>query len=186
MVFYDCALMKDQGKSQTDISREAKGNIIAYLERNRGNRQYRHAPSAGWSTNKIMRPLSKKFGPGANALQNQWPNIVGEKWASLSRPVSMRGNKGDKTLLIEAKGPAAALLQANAGQLIDKINQFLGANTVSKLKIKQGRIAAPVKKKTPPSPIPEKQVRSTLEIDTETRIEQALNKLGRKIRAPKD
>ncbi len=133
-----------------------------------------------------MRPLSKKFGPGANALQNQWPNIVGEKWASLSRPVSMRGNKGSKTLLIEAKGPAAALLQANAGQLIDKINQFLGANAITKIKIKQGRIAAPVKKQKPPNPAPEKQVQTTLEMDTETKIQDALNKLGRKIRAPEN
>ncbi len=178
--------MKDLRKSQTDLSREAKGNIIAFLERNRGNRQYRHAPSAGWSTNKIMRPLSKKFGPGKNALQNHWPQIIGEKWAALSKPISVRGGKDGKTLLIEAKGPAAALIQANAGQLIAKVNQFLGPNAIAKIKVKQGRIApSPTTKKQEQRPA-DKQVCSSLEMSTEIRLEQALNKLGRKIRPTKD
>ena len=147
LIFVDCAAMKDVRKSLNQPSankRAARGRIIAYLERNRGNRQYRHAPQASTAVNKLMRPLSKKFGEGIGGLRAHWPEIVGGKWAALSKPKALRGPNGNKSLLIEAKGPAAALLSANTAQLLRKINQYLGQNNVTKLKIIQGRLSVPV------------------------------------------
>lgn len=189
--------MSEQGKSQSGISRAQRTNILQYLERNRGNAQYRHAPSAGVSTNKILRPLAKKFGPGRNALQNHWPQIIGEKFARLSRPVAIRGGKTGKTLVIEAKGPACALIQANSSQLLGKINQFLGQGTVTKILVKQGSMkmqkpkvdaqhspTATPKTTTLITPLP-KQMRSRLENDTQNLLKTALDALGQKTRERK-
>lgn len=182
--------MADQGKSQTYISRRVRSNVLSYLERNRGKPQYRHAPSAAVSANKILRPLAKKFGPGKSALQNHWPQIIGEKWAALSRPMTIRGGREGKTLLIEAKGPAAAMMQANTGQLLDQINQFLGQSTITKIMVKQGSFKIKPKTDTqtkpsmpPKRPAPQKQVRSSLEHLPENTLQHALDALGEQVRA---
>jgi len=177
----DCALMSERRKSHNKksmSSREARGKIISYLERNRGKSQYRHAPSAGWSANKVLRPLSKKFGPGTNTLRAHWPQIVGKKWAALSNPVTIRGEKDGKTLLIEARGPAAALIAANSGQLLAKINQFLGTDTITKLKVKQ----SPIKAKPAPTVPNANQLRPKLETGSKNSLQQALDEWGHKVR----
>ncbi len=184
----DCALMKSLGKSQSEKSlqnRKAHSAITRYLERNRGNRQYRHAPSAGWSTGKVLKPLTKKFGPGRNALQGHWPEIVGEKWAMLSRPKAITGTKTGKTLVIEAKGPVAALMQANSGQYLAKINQFLGQGTVTKIIVKQGYVTKTNTLAAPQNPQPTTHMHSTLENTTQNRLQQALDNLGNKVKTRK-
>jgi len=184
VIFVNCAAMKDVRKSLNEPSadkRAARGRIIAYLERNRGRRQYRHAPPANAAVNKLMRPLSKKFGQGISGLRTHWPEIVGDKWAALSKPVNLRGPQGSKSLLVEAKGPAAALLSANAAQLLRKINQYLGQGSVTKLKIIQGRLTAPVKKDQ--NTVPSKtDVRTDLANPHENSLQSALDALGAQVK----
>ncbi|MEE9273281.1 MAG: DciA family protein [Robiginitomaculum sp.] len=172
--------MNGSGKSPIANKREARGRIIAYLERNRGKRQYRHAPSAGWATGKVMRPLSKKFGPGANALRSHWSQIVGEKWTKLSVPTSVRGSKSGTVLHITAKGPAANLIIADSAQIIQKVNMFLGAGTISKIKVKQGQIRARFTPST--RQMPKNNVQKAPDNDEEYGLEQALDKLGSRIK----
>ncbi|NNC38657.1 MAG: DUF721 domain-containing protein [Hyphomonadaceae bacterium] len=167
----------ESSKSGTD--RVNRGKIISYLEKNRGKPQYRPTPSAAMAVNRVIRPLSKKFGPGASALASHWPQIVGEKWAKLSRPRGVRGAKGEKTLMIEAQGPAATLLQANSKQLLDKINQFLGDGAITKLRIQQGKILND--ESTLLQQKAESNVQSPLGDEGENALHTALNKLGQKI-----
>lgn len=177
--------MKPPRKSEnakSNADRATRGKIIAFLEKNRGKPQYRPTPSASTATNRVMRRLSKQFGPGANALQSHWPQIIGEKWAKVSRPAHVRGSKDGKTLTIIAQGPAATLIQANSGQLLDKINQFLGAGAISKLRVQQGQIqkqAEPHANKTNDQDA--SHLRSTLAQPASNALEEALNQLGRKI-----
>jgi len=186
-IFSDCAPMQPPRKSEiskTAAKRANRGKIIAFLEKNRGKPQFRPTPSAGMAVNRVVRPLSKKFGPGVSAIKSHWPQIIGEKWAKLSRPVAIRGNKDGKSLIIEAQGPAATLIQANAAQLLDKINQFLGAGAISKLKVQQASIQSFNKIKTSKAPIEDaKDVQSGVETGADNEIKAALNKLGKKIRA---
>lgn len=167
------------GSAKSGIDRASRGKIISYLEKNRGKQQYRPSPSAAMAVNRVLRPLSKKFGPGASALTSHWPQIVGEKWAKLSRPMGVRGAKGEKTLLIEAQGPAATLIQANSGQLLDKINQFLGDGAITKIRVQQGKILKDETKSA--SNRSEIDVQSTLDDEGEDALQAALNKLGQKI-----
>ncbi len=156
-----------------------------YLEKNRGRRQYRPAPSAAKAVNRVLRPLSRKFGPGINGLQMHWPDIIGARWAVLSKPISLRGAKDGKTLTIEAKGPASAMIQAQTTQLLDKVNQYLGQGRVTRIVVRQGRIQ-PSGHPAHTSHISRKHVQETLATDAENSLQTALDKLGKLVNAPKN
>jgi len=177
--------MKDLRKQDSLKARVARGNAMAYLEKNRGRRQYRPAPSAAKAVNRVLRPLSKKFGPGITGLQINWSDIIGVRWAALSKPISMRGAKGAKTLTIEAKGPANAMIQAQSAQLLEKINQYLGTGSVTKIMVKQGRIQ-PAKDQAPTSPKFSKHAQKNLATDEDNSLQAALDKLGQVIKSPKN
>jgi len=172
---------QDSLKANDLKSRAKRGNTLAYLQKHRGKPQYRHAPSASRATNKILRPLSRKFGPGVSSLRNHWAEVIGERWALLSKPTAIRGTTGAKTLHIEAKGPAAAMLQADSARIRDKVNQFLGAGAINKIVVKQGRIKVNTKK-----PISTKKP----EPKTSTKagdhsLQSALDNLGKSIKSRK-
>ncbi|MBL4852758.1 MAG: DUF721 domain-containing protein [Robiginitomaculum sp.] len=179
--------MNDLRKQDSLKARAARGNVLGYLEKNRGRPQYRPPPSAAKAVNRVLRPLSRKFGPGIGGLRINWPDIIGVRWAALSKPVAMRGSKGAKTLIIEAKGPAAAMIQAQSAQLLDKINQFLGASSVTKIITKQGRIQPSNHPSQAPqtSSAPHKDVQETLVTDEENSLQAALDKLGSVVKPPK-
>ena len=176
--------MKDLRKQDSLKARSARGNVMEYLEKNRGRRQYRPPPSAAKAVNRVLRPLSRKFGPGITGLQINWPDIIGVRWAALSKPISLRGTKGSKTLTIEAKGPASAMLQAQSAQLLEKINQYLGAGSVTKTMVKQGRIQ-PAIDQTPTSPKFRNHVQKNLATDEDNSLQAALDKLGQVVKSQK-
>jgi hypothetical protein len=195
----DYTYMTDFKKSTRSMSKKAppmdervmRGHLMGYLQRNRGKSQYRHAPSAAIAAQRVLRPLGKKFGPGTQSLKTQWPQIVGEKWASLSAPRKIQTSRTDKTLVIVAKGPAAALLSANTHQLLGKINQYLGPNSVTKIKIVQGQInppktptqaSAPKSGNTTSNTLQSPLVKRDRKADKNT-LESALDKLGQKIKS---
>jgi len=173
--------MNDLRNQDSLKSRAARGNTLAYLQKHRGKPQYRHAPSASRATNKILRPLSRKFGPGVSSLRSHWAEVIGERWAALSKPTAIRGTTGAKTLHIEAKGPAAAMLQADSARILDKVNQFLGAGAINKIAVKQGRIQVKTKK---PINI-EKPVPKTRTTEGDHSLRSALDNLGHSIQSRK-
>ena len=139
---YSCVKKLDNISTLTpDQKRQKRAQAAAFLERNRGKPQYRTAPGAGLAARKVLRPLSRKFGPGAGQLISHWPEIVGKAYAKLSKPISLKPGKHGNTLLIEAAGPAATLLSANKSQLLKKVNGFLGAGAVSDISVRSGKIA---------------------------------------------
>ncbi len=176
--------MDGSGKSkskQTLAVREMRGRLNAYLLRNRGRQQYRHAPSAAQAASRVMRPLAKKFGAGVGTLRDHWPEIVGQKWAQLSQPHTLRGAKDAKILVIKAKGPAATLISANSDQLLAKINQFLGAGSVRTLKIIQSRMSGDT-----PAASAENNVRFPIAKPGENTLEAALDRLGANFKTQAD
>ncbi len=163
----------------------SRADILRHLEENRGRSQYRHAPSAGYAVNRVVRPLGRKFGPGAKALQSQWASIVGPQWASLSKPVSMRSVKGVTTLTILAKGPAAALMSANSPRLLEQINQFLGAEAVQKIKLRQGLSMESVSMNSPPTQDPNTApLQKQVVLSAPSTLSEALDELGKKVCKP--
>lgn len=169
--------MNDLRNQDSLKNRAARGNTLAYLQKHRGKPQYRHAPQIGRAANKVLRPLARNFGPGVGSLRSHWPQIIGERWAKLSKPTAVRGSSGAKTLHIEAKGPAAALMQADSTRILDKVNHFLGAGTIAKIIVKQGRIRDNTKPMPSASHVQEK-----LETVGDDSLRTALDKLSSKLK----
>lgn len=179
-VFAHYNIMGPKPLTPTSQSQTARASAaLKYLAANRGRPQYRHAPHAGSATRKIISPLSKKFGPGTFDLRSQWAEIVGEKWASLSRPEKITGGKNGRTIVVTAKGPAAALLQAQSRQILAKINHYRGGAPLAHIRVISGMIAA----ETTPARDLHLSSQETSEADSEnkTELQAALDRLGTKI-----
>jgi len=125
---------------------------LLILRRKRTRPPHRPPPPAGRSLNKLVREFDTKFGKGAGALQARWREIVGEQIARRTEPVKIvRGrNDGPSFLEIRVAGPAAALIQHQAPEILARVNLFLGEGRVDKLRIVQGPLRPAVKDAAPP------------------------------------
>src|SRR3954464_7808207 len=109
----------------------------------------RPPPPLGRSLNKSRKALDAKFGQGSGALEARWREIVGIEIAKRTEPVKLtRGRNGAASSLeIRVAGPAAAIIQHQAHEILARVNLFLGAEAVQKLRIVQG----PLQKKHEPA-----------------------------------
>jgi hypothetical protein len=92
----------------------------------------------------------RRFGFVQSSIVSRWSEIVGERYAKVSSPESIRfpggsRNGGALTLLVE--GAHAPLIQHLAPIIIERVNRFFGHQAVNRVIFKQGRPAAP-----PPRP----------------------------------
>jgi hypothetical protein len=110
------------------------------------------ARSAGDILGKIGDQAFRRFGFIQSAVVSRWPEIVGERYAKVSSPESIRFPAGRKsagvmTLLVE--GAHAPLMQHLTPLIIDRVNRFFGYEAVDRLVFRQGRAPAgpePVKR----------------------------------------
>ena len=111
----------------------------------------RPPPTAGRALTRLLKPLEDRFGQGPQALQARWREIVGDVLARHTEPVklSRKTGAGPGALEIRVNGPAAALIQHQAPEILERVNLFLGAGAVDKLRIVQGPVRA-----LPPPPRP--------------------------------
>ncbi len=100
----------------------------------------RPPPPLGRSLNKTLRVFDAKFGQGPGALAARWREVVGAEIAKRTEVVKLtRGrNGGPSSLEIRVAGPAAAIIQHQAHEILARVNLFLGADAVQKLRIVQG------------------------------------------------
>lgn len=130
-----------------DDKRHNRQVLGKWLEDQRARPQFRPPPSAGLAVSKIMRPLAKKHGGGRSAmsLERIWPEVMGPRWSKISTPVRFLGGRDARTLVISAPGPAAALIMAQSGPIISRLNAHLGSGHVGRIKVVQSRMTAPNK-----------------------------------------
>lgn len=181
------------GKS---LPREEKAKLTAWLSTQRGRPQYRHAPAAARAVKKIIKPLSRKFGAGVTSISENWQEIAGPRFAKFSRPVKITGGREGRTLYIQAPSAAAALIMAGSGQIIDRLNTFLGHGHINRIKVIQGpagqKSPARQRGKTASSnaahpaaprgltPSENRSLHSALSRVEDPALKEALEKLGRK------
>jgi len=76
--------------------------------------------------------------PAADALQrlvDDWADLAGEPWASRSRPAGL--HRGE--LVVEvADGTSASLLRYQCGQLLERLEEGLGARLVDTVRLRLG------------------------------------------------
>jgi hypothetical protein len=105
----------------------------------------RPPPPAGKGLGKLIKGLEERFGQGPDVLRARWREIAGEVLALRTEPVKLVKNRtGGATLELKVDGPAAALIQHQAPEVLARVNLFLGEGAVSKLRIVQGRVKPPV------------------------------------------
>lgn len=169
----------------SDNKRHNDRVLSQWVETQRGRPQFRAAPSAGLSVNKVMRPLAKKHGGGrsAMALEKIWPEVMGPRWSKISTPVRFLGGRNGRTLIISAPGPAAALIMAQSGPIIERLNVHLGSSHVSRIKVVQSRMTKTgrITAQRGLAPRQEIALNEGLANIKNERLKAALQKMGRQV-----
>ncbi|MEM8696398.1 MAG: DciA family protein [Pseudomonadota bacterium] len=103
----------------------------------------------------------RRFGFVQSSIVTRWREIVGERYAEVSTPESIRfpvGKRSDGVLRLNVAGAHATMMQHIEPTIIERVNRFFGYPAVARITIQQGQIAPPSKRPpAPPSlrPIPE-------------------------------
>ncbi len=137
-----------------------------------------------------MKALDERFGKGPHALQAHWKEIVGEVLSRHTEPVKLirpRGSKAGEGSILELRvnGPAAAIVQHQASDILAKVNLVLGAGAATQLRIVQGPIRAPAgqpkrtRRNGPLDAADEAALASELSSVPEGPLRDALLRLGR-------
>ena len=111
----------------------------------RRTRPPRRPPApAGRLLGPYLKALEERFGPGAGPLASRWREIVGETLARRTEPVKLIKSRTGTGAVLELRvdGPAAALIQHQAPEILARVNLYLGAEAVSRLRIVQGPVRA--------------------------------------------
>jgi hypothetical protein len=101
----------------------------------------------------------KRFGFVQGAVVSRWSEIVGERYAKVSLPESIRfpaGGRRNGTLTLLVEGAHAPLMQHLGPMIIERVNRFFGYEAVAKLAYRQGRVPekAARPRRTEPAPVP--------------------------------
>nr|WP_235538490.1 DciA family protein [Sphingomonas sp. Root710] len=147
--------MSDTGKPKKITS--AKAAKPAPEPRRRGG----SARSVADMLPDVGRAAFRRFGFVQSSVVSRWPEIVGERYAKLSVPESIRfpqGARADGVLTLLVEGAHGTMLQHVAPTIIERVNRFFGYSAVARIVIRQGTCAAPapVSRVAPPSlkPVP--------------------------------
>ena len=160
---------------------------LRILAAKRTRPQRRPPPPAGRSLNRLVKELDAKYGQGAGALTARWREVVGPEVARRTEPVKLvRGrNGGPSSLEIRVAGPAAAIIQHQAHEILARVNLFLGPDAVQKLRIVQGPLhrtepAAPPRRRAAPLDAAlEAKLADDLAAAPDGKLKDALLALGR-------
>jgi hypothetical protein len=163
---------------------------VAILTAKRTRPLRRPPPPAGRALAATVRELDARFGQGSGALMARWREIVGADVARRTEPVKLvKGrNGGPSSLEIRVAGPSAALIQHQAHEILARVNLFLGAEAVQKLRIVQGPLRAQAEAAPPPRrrPAPldaarEAELAASLTEAPDGPLKEALTRLGRAV-----
>lgn len=111
---------------------------------NNDKRQFRYAPQP------LGRMLQGMFrgAPGAGrarafaALKRDWPDIAGPEFRDISWPERIEPSRNGRAgvLALRASPGAALILQHDGPRLIERVNGYLGADAVGRIRIAPGPV----------------------------------------------
>jgi hypothetical protein len=165
------------------------------LGRKRSRPIARPPPPIGRALAPLIRELDKKFGQGSDGLKARWSEIVGASLSRRTEPSKLTKPRtgGPATLEVRVEGPSAALVQHQAQDIMARVNLFLGAGAVGKLRIVQGPlrgharvdagVAAAQRRRTAPplDAAAERDLAQGLADLPEGPLKAALTRLGREV-----
>ena len=148
-------------------------------------------PAAG-----ILDPVLRKRAGITIELVQAWEEVVGPALGQQSRPLKLlwprRAHEDDPfqpaTLIIACQGFTAMRMQHETGEIISRVNAFLGFAAVGRIKIEQKPVTQPVVKRRELPPVDAATVakisHSVENIDDDS-LRDALQRLGQSIHAEK-
>jgi len=95
----------------------------------------------------------KRFGFIQSSVVSRWGEIVGDRYAQVSSPESIRfpgGRKSGGVLTLLVEGAHAPLMQHLAPTIVERVNRFFGYPAVERIAFRQGR--QPAKRPRPDRP----------------------------------
>lgn len=131
------------GKAESAVSRSraksAKPRKFQKYQRPRGG----PAKSISDLMPEIGRAAFRRYGFIQSSVVSRWPEIVGERYAEVSLPESIRFPRGEKeggTLHLAVSGAHATMMQHITPEIIERVNRFFGYGAVSQVRFRQGEI----------------------------------------------
>jgi hypothetical protein len=88
----------------------------------------------------------RRFGFVQSSIVSRWGEIVGERYAKVSSPESIRfpaGKKAGGVLTLLVDGAHAPLIQHLTPLIIERVNRFFGYGAINRIVFKQGKPPAP-------------------------------------------
>ena len=141
----------------------------------------------------VLDPVMRRRAGISVSLVQSWEEIVGPRIADASRPHRIvwprRARDEDPyepaTLEIACNGLAALHVQHQTGEIITRVNAFLGFSAVGRIRILQKHVSAPSKPvRAAPSPLSRQQasaLQGRLEPIEDAALRAALERLGRSV-----
>ncbi|HTG38457.1 DUF721 domain-containing protein [Sphingomonas sp.] len=102
----------------------------------------------------------RKFGFVQSSIVSRWGEIVGERYARVSSPESIRfphGQRADGVLTLTIAGAHGPMMQHIAPEIVERVNRFFGYAAVARIVFRQGEIrrpARPASRPTTPRAVP--------------------------------
>jgi hypothetical protein len=96
----------------------------------------------------------RRFGFVQSSVVSRWKEIVGDRYAAVSAPESIRfphGRRSDGVLTLVVEGAHAPMMQHVAPVIIERVNRFFGYAAVERVHFRQG-IVKVAKAKAPVAP----------------------------------
>ena len=101
----------------------------------------------------------KRFGFVQHSIVSRWGEIVGERYAKVSCPESIKfpaGKKAGGVLTLLVDGAHAPLIQHLTPMIVDRVNRFFGYAAINRIVFRQGKmpVAAPKPDRPQLRPVP--------------------------------
>ena len=101
----------------------------------------------------------KRFGFVQHSIVSRWAEIVGERYAKVSCPESIKfptGKKAGGVLTLMVDGAHAPLIQHLTPMIIERVNRFFGYAAINRIVFRQGKppAAAPKPERPQLRPVP--------------------------------
>lgn len=106
----------------------------------------------------IGRAAFRRFGFVQSSVVSRWAEIVGDRFARVSQPESLRFPRGERTggvLTLTVIPAHGTMMQHVAPEIVERVNRFFGYSAVARIVFTPGRIvrpAAPVAAPVRPAP----------------------------------
>jgi len=115
--------------------------------------------SAGELVGAAGDPSFRRFGFVQGSVVSRWAEIVGERYARVSSPESIRfpaGKRAGGVLTLMVDGAHAPLIQHLTPMIMERVNRFFGYAAINRIVFRQGKAAACAAKPVRPDlrPVP--------------------------------